>query len=195
MQVAPTSHAPRLRHPCERLPPPLAGQGAVSGQASCEQLSVEGARHWGGAASGVLCAPRGDSAQTSERARPLPWRPPPVGSLGRITARSNSGGKTVNARRVVSLETKEHGTAPASESSETSEPALCTLPAHSDLAQIARSTWDRRLSAARARAPRARWASTPARAAAPPPALPRHPPPARSLRRRPLYPASLGTPP
>ena len=119
----------------------------------------------------------------------------PVGSLGRITARSNSGGKTVNARRVVSLETKEHGTAPASESSETSEPALCTLPAHSDLAQIARSTWDRRLSAARARAPRARWASTPARAAAPPPALPRHPPPARSLRRRPLYPASLGTPP
>ena len=105
------------------------------------------------------------------------------------------GGKTVNARRVVSLETKEHGTSPASESSETSEPALCTLPAHSDLAQIARSTWDRRLSAARARAPRARWASTPARAAAPPPALPRHPPPARSLRRRPLYPASLGTPP
>ena len=44
------------------------------------------------------------------------------------------GGKTVNARRVVSLETKEHGTAPASESSETSEPAHCTLPAHSDLA-------------------------------------------------------------
>ena len=127
-----------------------------------------------------------------------PWRSPPCGKwevLGELPQEVILGGKTVNARRVVSLETKEHGTAPASESSETSEPALCTLPAHSDLAQIARSTWDRRLSAARARAPRARWASTPARAAAPPPALPRHPPPARSLRRRPLYPASLGTPP
>ena len=41
------------------------------------------------------------------------------------------GGKTVNARRVVSLESEEHGTAPASESSETSEPALCTLPPRS----------------------------------------------------------------
>ena len=138
-------------------------------------------------------------AQTSERARPLAvaplWEVLGESLTHSLTQEVILGGKTVNARRVVSLETKEHGTSPTSESSETSEPALCTLPAHSDLAQIARSTWDRRLSAARARAPRARWASTPARAAAPPPALPRHPPPARSLRRRPLYPASLGTPP
>ena len=52
MQVAPTSHAPRLRHPCERLPPPLAGQGAVSGQASCEQPSVDRSQALGGGCSG-----------------------------------------------------------------------------------------------------------------------------------------------